>query len=369
MGSTEANDETIAAVVSGLALSGYARDFALMELGRGLAYHRARIAMLGLSGDTVLDAGCGVGNWSLPLAERYAHVEALEYSQDRLAVVDALARQLGLDTIRCVRGSIEALPYADGVVDAVFCNGVVFLTDVETSLSEFSRVLAPGGLLYVTYNTNGWWRFLIHVRGPKEPNVRAFGLASFEDRARRIATRVGANGLLSGADRAAVAREWDERFGSGATLRGRLSTLLGLSSNAGRMRLALTPPSGQAPGPAATALSEATIKAMARSHGSADIADLLDCMAEIGRSDGPRHASLILDLARFVWLDQPLTLPSGVGRCMEPDEVASLLIRLGLEVVASGSEGTILLDPTATPVAPIYAPEQGVWEMVARKSR
>lgn len=146
------------------------REYARLEFDRGIQYHIDYVGRLGMSGESVLDAGCGVGNWSLALSKYFDKVTALEFNPDRLDCTRLVAKAAELD-IEFVLGSIENLSFSDATFDAVFCNGVIFLTDWRKSLSELQRVLKPGGTLYVTFNDLAWWDHLIHDRGAGEPHL------------------------------------------------------------------------------------------------------------------------------------------------------------------------------------------------------
>ena len=146
-------------------------DYAKMEFGRGMAYAQNYIKRLHFKGDHVLDAGCGVGNWTLALGLYFKNVTALEYSEDRLRFSKYIFEKLNIPSIKPIHGSIESLPFEDESFDAVFCNGVIFLTDYKTALREFFRVLKPGGSLYVGYDGLAWWDHLIFDRGKTNPTM------------------------------------------------------------------------------------------------------------------------------------------------------------------------------------------------------
>ena len=91
-----------------------------------------------------LDAGCGTGFQA-------AVLEALGYRThgvDIAAALLAVARRR-LPEAQFVRGRLEALPYADGVFDAIVCCGstLSFVADADAALHELGRALRPGGRL------------------------------------------------------------------------------------------------------------------------------------------------------------------------------------------------------------------------------
>ncbi len=143
-----------------LADSEYEREFLRVEFAPGLDYYVERVDRLLFHGKRVLDAGCGAGQWSLALARRFEQVEALDLSRRRLRVLRAVADRMGISNVRTCLGSLEQLPYVEGVFDAVFCYGVIMFTRVERTLAEFHRVLRPGGRLYLCLNADGWSRHL-----------------------------------------------------------------------------------------------------------------------------------------------------------------------------------------------------------------
>ena len=91
-----------------------------------------------------LDAGCGTGFQSALLAE-------LGYESHGADIASrSLARARGrVPGARFVLASVEALPFADGVFDAVTCCGstLSFVDEPSRALAELGRVLRPGGRL------------------------------------------------------------------------------------------------------------------------------------------------------------------------------------------------------------------------------
>jgi ubiquinone/menaquinone biosynthesis C-methylase UbiE len=108
---------------------------------------------------TLLDAGCGTGNYVRALLDRVARVEAVDRSQRMLEVARAkLADAIATGRVGLHRASIDALPLADASVDGAMVNQVLHhLADRSSQgwpahrrvLGELARVLRPGGVLVI----------------------------------------------------------------------------------------------------------------------------------------------------------------------------------------------------------------------------
>jgi ubiquinone/menaquinone biosynthesis C-methylase UbiE len=96
-------------------------------------------------GATALEAGCGTGYLSKSLEQRYDwRMTPLDLGREGLEY----AR--GYDLTRLVQGDVRALPLAAASFDALVSMEVIVhlpLGEEAQSLSEFARVLKPGGLL------------------------------------------------------------------------------------------------------------------------------------------------------------------------------------------------------------------------------
>jgi ubiquinone/menaquinone biosynthesis C-methylase UbiE len=116
------------------------------ELRRGFLLSHVR------SGDTVLDIGCGAGEFSAALRE--AGVQPIAVDVAREALSRASERVPGLDA-RLWRAG-EPLPVDDGAVDAIWAGEVIeHVVDLAPWLSELRRVLRPRGTLLLTTPHHG----------------------------------------------------------------------------------------------------------------------------------------------------------------------------------------------------------------------
>ncbi len=103
-------------------------------------------------GASVLDLGCGAGEFSAALTKRGAHVIAVDVAAEALR--RARARVPELDA-RLWRAG-EPLPVLDNAVDLVWAGAVIeHVADVAPWLSEVRRVLKPRGVLLLSTPHHG----------------------------------------------------------------------------------------------------------------------------------------------------------------------------------------------------------------------
>ena len=75
---------------------------------------------------TVLDAGCGTGNYTRALLNQVARIEAVDRSAGMLAAARAkLEGAIAAGRVALHEAAIDALPLADGAVDGVMVNQVL----------------------------------------------------------------------------------------------------------------------------------------------------------------------------------------------------------------------------------------------------
>jgi SAM-dependent methyltransferase len=99
------------------------------------------------SGSTVLELGAGTGKLTsqlVPLRTRLVAVEPIDAMRERLAAAVPSARPLA--------GTAEAIPLADGTIDAALAAQAFHWFDHDAAIVEIARVLRPQGRLGLAWN-------------------------------------------------------------------------------------------------------------------------------------------------------------------------------------------------------------------------
>jgi SAM-dependent methyltransferase len=113
------------------------------------------VTLSGLRGASdlrIADIGCGTGASTLVLArELDAHITAIDMVPDFLETLQATAERAGLaDRIETRAATMEALPFADASLDAIWSEGAIYSMGFAAGVAAWRRFLKPGGILAVS---------------------------------------------------------------------------------------------------------------------------------------------------------------------------------------------------------------------------
>lgn len=127
-----------------------------------------------LSGRTLLDVGCGLGESSVMFAELGAAVTANDLSSEMLVLTSQLAAKRGLSVDTC-HGPAESLNLPTASFDVVYAANVIHhLSDADAFYQAILKLLKPGGVFVswdpVKYNPviNVYRRMATEVRSEDE---------------------------------------------------------------------------------------------------------------------------------------------------------------------------------------------------------
>ena len=104
-------------------------------------------------GQVVLDAACSAGLYARTLwhYEDRLELHAVDFSLPFLKKAREYAEKEEV-SLTLVQADVRRLPYRDSSFDAIVCGASLNeFTDLPQTLSEFSRVLKPGGLMWQMY--------------------------------------------------------------------------------------------------------------------------------------------------------------------------------------------------------------------------
>jgi ubiquinone/menaquinone biosynthesis C-methylase UbiE len=150
---------------------------------------------------TVLDAGCGTGNYARAVLDHVARVEAVDLSAGMLAVArNKLAEAGRRGRIALYRAPIDTLPLASASVQGAMVNQVLHhLSDRpeagwpahRRAFAELARVLAPGGVLVINTCAHhqmraGFWPYPLIPEAHDDAIARLMPIDEIEDALRAV---------------------------------------------------------------------------------------------------------------------------------------------------------------------------------------
>lgn len=113
---------------------------------------------------SLLEAGCGIGRWVIPLSKEGFDVTGIEIEQE---AVDTLNQHFKADNLAVVQGDIFDMPFEDGTFDHVISLGVLEHFEDKAvqrkAIQEHMRVMKDDGRFLITVPYLSFVRLMIHV--------------------------------------------------------------------------------------------------------------------------------------------------------------------------------------------------------------
>jgi SAM-dependent methyltransferase len=148
-----------------------------------------------ISGKSLLDLGCGLGEASVYFALEGAEVTALDLSQGMLDATGRLATRYGV-TIRLCKGSSEGpLPLEGEKFDVIYAGNLLHHVDIPATIRSVKPHLAAGGVFVswdpIAYNPliNIYRAMATRVRTPDEHPLRWTDIRRFRSEFSQVTTR------------------------------------------------------------------------------------------------------------------------------------------------------------------------------------
>jgi len=120
-----------------------------------VARQRAKIVIRLLkpkSGERILDAGCGIGDYSFELAAKYGClVVGIDIDNEDIKLATKMAKKARLSKVTFIEGDITNLPFPDNMFDKIIILDVIqSIPDDKKVLNELFRIIKKGGNLIIT---------------------------------------------------------------------------------------------------------------------------------------------------------------------------------------------------------------------------
>ena len=118
----------------------------------GRVAEHGRRAVAAAAGRPVLDMPVGTAYFTTAIASAHAGLVAgVDIATGMVRAAAAAARRAGTPNLAPVQADAHALPFRDGSFGAAVCsNGLQVIPGARGAVAELARVLAPGGVLFVT---------------------------------------------------------------------------------------------------------------------------------------------------------------------------------------------------------------------------
>lgn len=112
----------------------------------------------------ILEAGCGLGRWVVPLAKMNYKVTGIDIEEEAL---DVIKKNYSSENLELIHGDIFQMPFPEKHFDLIISLGVLehfeSKNNVNEAIKEHIRVLSDSGFILITVPYMSVMRLMIHV--------------------------------------------------------------------------------------------------------------------------------------------------------------------------------------------------------------
>jgi SAM-dependent methyltransferase len=127
------------------------RVLGIPHMGLRIRMSRISSVMGKVEGESVLDAGCGPGLHTQSLCLNGARVTGVDIDREKVRSGTQTCMKLGMPGAGFMLADLRRMPFRAESFSSVLCSDVLeHIKDDAAVISEFARVLKPGGRLVIT---------------------------------------------------------------------------------------------------------------------------------------------------------------------------------------------------------------------------
>lgn len=138
----------------------YIKIFGIPEIGFQVRvlYFREMLKRISIQPQIILDAGCGIGYYTLSLSDRFPHAAIIGYDieKNKIRFSQQLMRDRGIDNVQFRTFNLESQALGKNRYDLIINIDVLeHIKEYKKVIKKFKQALKPNGFLYIhTPQTN-----------------------------------------------------------------------------------------------------------------------------------------------------------------------------------------------------------------------
>ena len=106
----------------------------------------------------ILDAGCGIGNFIIPLSSKCKYIYGIDFSEGSLKICNARLKEQNIENVSIKNASIIKMPFDSKSADRILCYSVLQYfnpSEISVVIKEFKRILKEDGFILIDFLNGG----------------------------------------------------------------------------------------------------------------------------------------------------------------------------------------------------------------------